>query len=243
MSGSYRQLFRSALESYRPRYRHELHTDWISALFYRPLSLLLTPLAVWLGVSPTAVTLAGLAVACCLPAFALTLSIDLALLLIGLGGIVFCVFDCLDGNVARVSGRSSWRGGCIDFQCDLVYRALLYLALGLLVDRHAGDLPVSAALLGLIAALLALLARLARLFDEVQRPRDPGAPVALPGVAWAFVIGIDRTTPLLALAAYPIGGVPALLGLIGWLLLYSLGDFISAQVEVLAERKNDHGQS
>ena len=46
---------REVFASYRPKFRHELRTEWAVALLYRPVSLLLTPLFIRLGLLPGAV--------------------------------------------------------------------------------------------------------------------------------------------------------------------------------------------
>src|SRR5687768_9180226 len=120
--------------AYRPKFAHEVRTEWAIALVYRPVSFLLTPLFAALGASPSAVTLLGLVIALSLPFAAASGGAD-AWLIVGGLGVAFCILDCVDGDLARVTGRTSKLGAYLDFIVDLVYRAGLYSAIGIAADR------------------------------------------------------------------------------------------------------------
>ncbi len=224
-------VLRATLAGYRPRFRHELLTDWASALMYRPLSILLTP--IFLPLPPTVITLAGLLIALPLPLLAMKGS-GMA---VAAMAAVFCVLDCVDGNVARVSGRVSRGGAYTDFVCDLLYRAAFYLAIGLLAEPAPGGVGMASAI-GLGAALLAILARACRLYaDATMGEPDEIADTARLSSGqklFAFLSGLDRLAPLLLAAAVWSGHTRWLLV---WLLAYSLGDFLSAQIESLGRLK------
>jgi phosphatidylglycerophosphate synthase len=230
--GNSQDVWRATLDSYRPRFRHELLTDWSSALIYRPMAILLTPL--FLPLRPTLITLAGLACALALPLLVLNGGSGMVVAALA---VVFCVLDCIDGNVARVSGRTSRNGAYADFVTDLVYRVALYLAIGLMAEALPGSFG-GASLLGLGAALLAILARACRLYAdaEVGVPGDSAdaGPLSTGQKLFAFLSGLDRLAPPLLAAAVWAGHLPWLLA---WLLAYSLGDFLSAQSEVLGRLK------
>ncbi len=199
--------------SYLAKAREEWRGEWACALLYRPPSILLTPLFAAAGFSPNAVTLLALACAAALPWCAAAAGADAALLVGGLA-IAFCVLDCVDGNLARATGRVSPRGAALDFAVDLAYRVFLYAAIGILAGMIAA---------GLACALLALAARALRLRagPEVSPAQD--APLSWPGRVFAFLSGLDHLTPLLVLLAPGPQGHGWLLG---WLALYSLGDFL-----------------
>ena len=224
-------VLRATLAGYRPRFRHELLTDWASALMYRPLSILLTPL--FLPLPPTVITLAGLLVALTLP----LLAVNGTGMAVAAMATVFCVLDCVDGNVARVSGRVSRGGAYTDFVCDLLYRATFYLAIGLLAEPVPGAMG-TATLIGLGAALLAILARACRLYADaaVGEPGEIADSVRLSNgqKLFAFLSGLDRLAPLLLAAAVGSGHTRWLLA---WLFAYSLGDFLTAQIESLGRLK------
>jgi phosphatidylglycerophosphate synthase len=209
------------LAAYRPRFAHELRTEWAVALLYRPVSLAVTPLAAACGIAPLAVTLAGAACALALPVAALLGAGPVA---VGLLAVAFCVLDCMDGDLARATGRVSRAGAYADFIVDLVYRCALYAAIGLLV----GGIGLA---VGLLCALFALLARAGRLYAETAQPAAAGAA---PGPLLAFVSGLDHLLPV---AVIVLGALDALAPLLGYLLLYSLGDFVLTQRSVLARLK------
>src|ERR1700750_910950 len=145
--------------AYRPRFANELRTEWAIAVLYRPVSLLVTPLFAALGASPTAVTLLGLAIALVLP-FAAAAGGAQAWASVGALAIAFCVLDCVDGDLARVTGRSSRRGAYLDFVVDLAYRTGLYSAIGVVADRGRDAAGIAAlgdhggVVAGLVSALM-----------------------------------------------------------------------------------------
>jgi phosphatidylserine synthase len=230
------------LQSYKPKFREELAGEWASALLYRPPSLVLTPLFIACGATPTAVTLLALACALALPWIAWFSGAD-AWPAVALLAIVFCVLDCVDGNVARVMGRASMRGAYADFTVDNVYRVALYAALGMMIDAaerlpgHAGESlwNGNALAVGLVCAWLAAGARLSRLYvqrDALKRgPRaeSPGRPAqrAARGLTVHGVVsGIDHLMPLVILALGYMGVLPWILA---YLLVYSAADFVHTQ--------------
>lgn len=209
-------VYRSVLADYRPRFRHELRTEWAMALIYRPISLLLTPLLARCRVPPLAVTLLGAICALALPWMAFQGWGSTA---VGLTAITCCVLDCVDGNLARATGRVSARGAYADFLADLIYRVAFYAAVGFLWDGYAG------LALGLTCAALALIARACRLYAPAAQGEAPS------GLMFSFLSGLDHLLPV---ALIVFGAFEALGALIAWLAVYSLGDFLVTQRSVLA---------
>lgn len=220
--------------AYRPRFANELRTEWAVALIYRPVSLVVTPLFALLGATPTAVTLLGLILVLALPYAAFAGGAG-AWVTVGLLAIAFNVLDCVDGNLARVTGRTSERGAYLDFAVDMVYRACFYAAIGLAADhaRAAGASDLfgdhGGIVAALAAALLALHAKACRLYVEAARgpeTRHP-TPGAGPGdVGFAFVSGLDHLQPVAVLILGALGGLDWLLA---WMLAYSFADFAHTQ--------------
>ncbi len=208
-------MYRSVLAAYRPRFRNELRTEWAAALLYRPISLLITPLLAACRVPPAAATFAAAVCALALPALA---SFGWGSTAVGLIAIAFCVLDCVDGDLARSTARVSARGAYADFLVDLLYRAALYAAIGILFAGYAG------LALGLACATVALIARACRLYA-------PATNAAAPGIMFSFLSGLDHLLPV---ALIVLGALDALSALVGYLILYSLGDFIVTQRSVLA---------
>jgi phosphatidylglycerophosphate synthase len=219
--------------AYRPKFAHEVRTEWAIALVYRPVSFLLTPLFAAIGVAPSTVTLLGLAIALALP-FAAASGGE-AWLVVGGLGVAFCVLDCIDGDLARVTGRASQRGAYLDFVVDLVYRAGLYSAIGIAADGARDGAGIAALgdyggiVAGLASALLAILARSCRLYAD-SHVRDRAGPAATTrGAAFAFVSGLDHLLPFFVLAGGALGSLDWVLV---WLFAYSLADFVHTQASV-----------
>jgi phosphatidylglycerophosphate synthase len=218
--------------AYRPKFAHELRTEWAIALVYRPFSFLLTPLFAACGAAPTAVTMLGLACALLLPWLAITGGAS-AWAWVGALGVIFCILDCVDGDLARVTGRTSKLGAYADFITDIVYRIALYASIGLLVDRSqvVGSLVGEGAGLavGLACALLAVVARACRLYVEADgSSASParGTSDTAASVAISFLSGIDHLLPIGVLA---FGAAGRLDWLLAYLFAYSLGDLVLTQ--------------
>ena len=222
----------------------ELRGEWGAVLLYRPLSFLLTPPLIRLGLGATTVTAISCLLALALPFVAL----GLGPIWLALAGFVFSVLDCVDGNIARATGTTSRRGQYADFVTDVIYRAAMYLSIGLLLapGAVAGWWPLGGGPgLGLAAALLALAARLSRVYVEhamgadnpYQAPLEvslegpaPGPLARLAALAFPVLSDIDPLLPVLVLAAGLLGGLEWVLI---WLLAYSALDFLYSQVEIL----------
>jgi phosphatidylglycerophosphate synthase len=223
--------------AYRPRRANELRTEWAIAVLYRPVSLLITPLFAAVGATPTAVSLLGFAIALALPFVAAAYATQ-AWLAVGVLAIAFCVLDCVDGDLARVTGRSSKRGAYLDFVVDLAYRAGFYAALGIAADamRGAHAIPALGAhggvVAGLACALIAILARACRLYVDGGghgADRPPSQQPVSGFDAAAFLSGLDHLLPVAVLL---LGAVGRLDWAIAWLIVYSLGDLLQTQAVV-----------
>jgi phosphatidylglycerophosphate synthase len=224
--------------AYRPRRANELRTEWAIAVLYRPVSLLITPVFAALGASPTTVTLLGLAIALMLPYAAANAGV-FAWAMVGALGIAFCVFDCIDGDLARVTGRSSKRGAYLDFVVDLAYRAGFYSAIGVVADRMRDSAGIAmlgdhgGVVCGLLAALVAIVARACRLYVDggghgADHPHSQ-QPTRGSGLALAFVSGLDHLLPVAVLI---LGAFNRLDWALVWVFAYSLADLIHTQASV-----------
>ena len=218
----------------------ELRGEWGAVLLYRPLSFLLTPPLVALGIGATTVTAVSCLLALALPFVALTGGV----VWLAIVAYLFSVLDCVDGNIARITATTSRRGQYADFITDVVYRVAMYLSIGLLVAPGTveGWWPLGAAPgLALAVALLAVAARLSRVYVEqdmgagnpYESKADDVAPGPLVRVVdglFPFVSGIDPLLPLIVLGAGLAGGIEWVLV---WLLAYSALDFAFTQIEIL----------
>lgn len=217
----------------------ELGGEWGAALFFRPPSLLLTPVLLNLGVGPMAVTVASLLFVLALPWLALWGG-PAGYLYLGLAGVVIGVLDCLDGSMARVAGRTGRMGHYVDFLVGVLDRILGYLAIGLLVQFQAGSagswFAGHAVALSLVAAMAAVVARLCRTFvapwfAESRFAATPArGPARLAEMLFPMISGLDQIWPLFVLLA---GATGWLHWFLAWLLFYSALDFLHTQVSIL----------
>lgn len=137
---------------------------WVGRHLNRPISFRISALLMRLGVGPDPVTW-----------FTLALAVIMALVLahggagwLAAGGALYqavSVIDCVDGDIARVTYRSSRRGALIDTACDMVANLGFYLGLTTGVVRTYGPqhLAVAIALVGAIVFGVAAMSLLLRL--------------------------------------------------------------------------------
>ena len=217
--------------------REEWRTEWGVALLYRPLSILMAPPFLWLGVSATAVTSLSLLLAPALPLLALMAGPN-GFFAVGLLAILILTLDCLDGTIARARQTVSRFGHYLDFMTDVVTRCALYGAIGLMARAMApGALQGAAVALALLAALLAIAARLCRVYAERfvgeaygETHNQPGGKKSIPDLAFSFLSGLDQLLPLAVLA---LGALGQLGWLVLWLAAYSALDFVYTQFAIL----------
>jgi len=237
-----RYTLAEAVRSYLgEKLQEELRGEWGAAVFFRPPSLLLTPVCLNLGIGPMAVTLASLVVVLALPWLAFWGGPQ-GYLYVGLAGAVIGVLDCLDGSMARVAERTGRMGHYADFLVGVLDRVLGYLAIGMVVAFEAGPgggwFTGHAVALALAAALAAVMARLSRQFaaawPDTDSPKRSGAhsPAArLAEAIFPVISGLDQIWPLFVLLFGALGGLHWFLA---WLIFYSALDFLHTQVTVLA---------
>ena len=140
----------------------EMEGDFPAWLIYRPLSFHVTPLFLRLRIPIFAVTLSSGVLALAMPLVA-GWGGPHAYLGVAALGLAFHVLDCVDGNMARTTGRSSRLGGLLDGVIDRSFWILLFLSLGLLVERAGGGVLGDRALeLSLGLSILVLLNRQTR---------------------------------------------------------------------------------
>ncbi|NLH79733.1 MAG: CDP-alcohol phosphatidyltransferase family protein, partial [Phyllobacteriaceae bacterium] len=156
----------------RTRWAEEATSDWAYVVFYRPLAVPLAWILAHTATTPMAVTLAGGVSIPAMIAAALLLPPEIAVAAIGgiawIGGLL----DCVDGDLARLTGRTSWLGRYVDFQIDVVRWATLFVATGHAADRAGASGGVWLAV-GALAAWLRLFARAARDYRAGTLGRTP----------------------------------------------------------------------
>ena len=221
----------------------ERYTEWAVYYVYRPLSFQITPFFLHLSFSPSNVTFISLVLAISLPFMALWLPAPF--FFVGLMGLIISVLDCVDGNIARVTGQTSRAGGYFDFLTDILYRVLMYLSIGLIVSQSSW-IPESytniAAACMLIAVLLAIIARMCRMHaegdlsskEETQIDKKNGHESSnwLDKYFFPFFSGLDWALPF---AVIILGYTGQLHWVLVWLLLYSALDFIHTQYSIFSK--------
>jgi phosphatidylglycerophosphate synthase len=137
----------------------ERQSDLFAHLVYRPLSFPVTWLLLRLGVPAMAVTAGSGMIAVALPILAADGG-ELAYAWIAGLGLAFHVLDCVDGNLARTTGRASRFGALLDGLCDHVFWAALLVSVGMLVERAGrGAIAELGTELGLACGVVLLLGR------------------------------------------------------------------------------------
>lgn len=185
MFDRYRRLLAEVRASYSvEKAREEAHSEFLAAVAYRPLSFWITPCFIMAGFTADAVTALGFAVALAMPAAALGLGASGFWPVAGLG-LLMQVLDCVDGNIARTTGRFSPVGPMLDGLCSLMFWALYFIAVGILAQTTAlGWTGLHGREIGLGLAVLQLAQRnMEDSFDEKFHERvrwEPPLPAAFP---------------------------------------------------------------
>lgn len=142
---------------------------WVGILYMRRLSVYVTRPTLRTGLSPNSLTglmiLAGLAGAAVVALWPGVLGAVVTVLLIQL----YLLLDCVDGEVARYTGRTSTTGIYLDRVGHYLCEAGLLVGLGF---RASQLHPSGYAVLGLAAALGAVLIKAETDLVDVARARD-----------------------------------------------------------------------
>jgi phosphatidylglycerophosphate synthase len=196
------------------------HDGLLSSRFYRQISFSVTPWFMNAGVSANGVT--GVAMAC---------SLALPLAALGLGthawaGVAllcfaYLVLDCVDGNIARVSGASSPFGQYLDSLAGKLYAVTRTVALAIVAGHELPEpgmgIWVSA---GLLAALLFVWGRESRQYFKIAGGGAADHFVAGTGRFKDLTLAFTELIPLALLVLGPLGWA--------WLVFAALAVFYTA---------------
>jgi len=223
--------------------KEERYTEWAVYYLYRPLSFQITPFFLHLNCSPSNVTLISLVFAISLPFLAFWFPAPY--FFVGLLGLIISVLDCVDGNIARVTGQTSQKGGYFDFLTDILYRVLMYLSIGIIISQASWISESYTAIATeclLIAAMLAIVARMCRMYaddelnfkDEMQveKKNEYNSSSWLDKYLFPFFSGLDWALPF---AVIIFGYFGVLHWVLIWLLIYSLLDFSHTQFSIFSK--------
>lgn len=138
-----------AVRSYQARTANRAHDGFYSTFVVRKLSKPLTALSVQLGLSPNVITIISLIIA--LASAVLFATGTYALIVIAAVALqLSLIVDCVDGEVARATGRFSKVGAWLDASTDRVKEFAVYIGLAIGAWRLGTDAWV------LVAAMIAL---------------------------------------------------------------------------------------
>ena len=207
-------------------------------LIFRPLSFLVTPLFLRLGWSPVAVSgLSGVSALAMLGS-ALT-GAPHAYLAVAAFGFLHQLLDCVDGNVARVTGRTSQYGQFVDLLIGQSYYVLLFASIGLLVESEGGGMLGDRALVfALVLPALVLLNRVCRnyaqLHFEKRQMMDDRPEESLGFGRWLLIAlaGLENLYVFAVAIGGAFGVLDAVLVGIG---VYVLAVFVYVEFELVAE--------
>jgi phosphatidylglycerophosphate synthase len=180
----------------------ELRGDLPSYFIYRPLSVYLTPVLVRMKIGPMPVTLSAMAIALALPAVAYWAGPQ-GYALVAVMALAHHVLDCVDGNIARLTDRTSVLGRLLDAWGDVLFWTTFSCSLGLLVQGAGGGLFGGYAVpVGLVVAVIFLLQTQVRDTYALQTGSRaefssvPPATLSVAAKARIAVIGLERVYAL-----------------------------------------------
>lgn len=194
----------------------------LSETVNQPVAALVALAAYRLGLAPTTLTMTGLTVglvssltltilapqsaAGSIPAWALGLGV-------GLAWQIAYVFDCADGQLARVTGRTSAAGARLDILCDVATQISVVTALAVTAEAYSPGTPAwlhatfaGTWMINLISSVLAsgpsaasLVTSTSTAIRVIKLVRDYGAVI----LACAVVVSLvpDQTRWLMAVLA------------------------------------------
>jgi len=222
--------------------REEISGEWGAFISYRWLSFPVTAWFLKLEISANTVT-----VMCMLLSFSMCLVFLLPgginYIYLSIVAVIISILDCVDGNIARVTGTQSSRGQYLDFITDIIYRIFLYVALGYIIQSASGyDLILFqyAVFLCLFSALLAIFSRLCRVYVEKrfnsQLSNEPSAGAEslkrkyrIRDIIISFFSGLDSLLPVFIFIA---GFNHVIHWLLFWIVVYSILDFANTQYRI-----------
>jgi phosphatidylglycerophosphate synthase len=211
--------------------RDEMRGEWGAAVFYRWISFFISALFIKCGVSANTVT--GISIILCLLLpLVLLVNPDEAYIYLALGGFTIAILDCVDGNIARATNTTSFKGQYLDFITDILYRVFLYTTLGLIIQIDSvGNVFLSrnADFFCLLSATLAIIARLCRVYTENRFSDNNSISTnnKSKAIIFSFLSGLDQILPIFILVA---GIFDLLFWVMIWIMFYSLLDFIYTQM-------------
>lgn len=222
----------------------ELETDPGTVLIYRPPSFVLAALLDRLGVPPNAVTMAAGLINPAIVVATLTVVPQHALVVVTVLGVLYALLDCVDGDLARVSGQTSAIGHYCDFTFDVIHRFVFYGALGYLADRLVEPSILLSRMgtdyLGmmLVTAWIVVFTRLCRewalgekdALDAQTASASPRRKPSLRALLWALFSSIDQHYAILGFLSWLFGVLDLYLA---FLFAVTVVDVVISQFQII----------
>lgn len=177
----------------------------LSTRVYRRISFWVTPWFEAAGFSPNSVTALGLVCSLLMPLAAVLLGpwdyVGVALLCL-----TYLVLDCVDGNLARLTGASGPRGQYLDSLAGKAYALMRTVALGLIAAREWPGVPPGFMLsFAVFGALLFIWGRESRQYYKITAGVRPNHFVAGSGRLKDLALGFTEMVPPALLLLGPFG--------------------------------------
>jgi phosphatidylglycerophosphate synthase len=202
----------------------DLACRWV----YRPASRRISVRVAKARVAPNHITAAALGLTFIMP-FCASLGGGAAIVGVALLAAVIEVLDCVDGDVARATGRATDWGGYLDDFAGTVFEASKLVSLGVLVDG-GWRLGGPGLAFGLTAALMGAIDQVGmRLVTGRFELSDRPGPLGWG--ARAAARGVDGFFPVLLIAA---GVANAAAALLGFFVAYRVLRFAASQCSLRA---------
>jgi phosphatidylglycerophosphate synthase len=177
----------------------------LSTRFYRRISFAVTPLFLRAGISANAVSGVGLLCSFAMPFAALAMG-PLDYVAVAVLCFLYLVLDCVDGNLARVSGSSGPHGQYLDSLAGKAYALTRTVALGVIAAREWPSFEFGSWIaLAVFAALLFIWGRESRQYYKITAEVAPNHFVAGSGRLKDLALGFTELVPLGLLVLGPFG--------------------------------------
>ncbi|MCH2171298.1 CDP-alcohol phosphatidyltransferase family protein [Myxococcota bacterium] len=210
-------------------------------LIFRPLSFWLTVPFVNGGWSPLAVSLLSGVAALAMLGSAIWGGGN-AYLWVAAFGFLHQLLDCVDGNVARVTGRTSQLGQFVDLLIGQIYWVLLFASIGILVEKTgSGAFADRAVVFALVLSILVLLNRVTRNYAQLhfeKRQIMDDRPEGEVGMGKAVVIALAGLENLYVFAIAIGGALDALSVVLMGIGVYVVAVFVYVETELFFELRH-----
>lgn len=210
----------------------ERRNDFFCYLVYRPISFLVTPIFLRLGMSASTVTLLGGVVASSMPLVA-WLSPGDAYLWIAISSMCWNLLDCVDGNVARAMSSTSGLGQYVDTMAGRGHHLLLNVSIAIVaaVEVPAID-PGYWMCLPLLGSLAIIWGRECRASYKLDHVVEPMAFSADRPFGWRNVAAASPSLAPFGLLV--LGPIDMAYLVLCCLLVMDLAVFLYTQAQILA---------